>query len=675
MPRMLRKATIASGLLVLAAVVLIGIDRGPDPDAPSPDSSPAEPARTETRKAPPEKKPEQPVPEEAVVAAADRNSEPLFELTGRLVFPPGVGLDNGRVYLNTPMGVSGSVRRRLTLASDGTFRAEGIPANRYVVGAGVDGPEGRYGGWAYADVPGPEVVITLERETEREPNRWRIRFFLPDGSLKMAGTVFVTFLGNSSLQRSPREIKDGLLELRTPQSLDGIFVEFPKVDEEAGTGAFLAGPLTPGGPDIEFRLTPGVSITGTVVPPEQVVVTAIPARHPWPDSERAPGISATADETGAFSINGLGAEPHLLTVDVPDDYVQCAPVKAVPGEAVRLQLKPAVRAVIEVRGPDDAPIVGASVYLGWPGEAEGEEPLPPGGETDEQGRLELRQLDPDARYRLTLDSGIPFLDEVIENWSPADTVFVVVKMLAIEGIVTDLAGAPVPGARVHLKRPGFAEWEDSEQAYLDGRFSFRRLRPGGWDLGVQIGGPKFPIRHVREVGAGETGVTLAVDAGRQLTVAITNWGKRRETTWPRLTEEGGTVWLRGMHIDDRLFFAGLKSGKSYILQFGPFFDGMLLFERGVTAEVAKLDAALKQGGMIRGKIALPDGARGERVEVMAVGPAFGARGRVNYDGSFEIPGIPDGEWIVKARLQVNGVILSATTRAGPGDSVDLELKR
>jgi len=222
---------------------------------------------------------------------------------------------------------------------------------------------------------------------------------------------------------------------------------------------------------------------------------------------------------------------------------------------------------------------------------------------------------------------------------------------AIEGIVTPVA--PVVARAIPANHPYSDEVEGVAATADDtGRFRIDGLGPGDHRLRFTVPDGYVRLAPVTARSGSAVHVKLATAVAATIEVVGTD-GKPVADAYVRV--------------------AGLEPGKLYTLQVGPFFDGMLVFERGIHAEAGRRRVKLIQGGTIRGTIELPKGLRGERVEVFAVGPGFGARGRVAYGGDFRIIGVPEGRWTVRARARTEATRWSASMRARPGDRVELKL--
>jgi hypothetical protein len=75
---------------------------------------------------------------------------------------------------------------------------------------------------------------------------------------------------------------------------------------------------------------------------------------------------------------------------------------------------------------------------------------------------------------------------------------------------------------------------------------------------------------------------------------------------------------------------------------------------------------------IRGRLTLPPEAK--RVLVTARREGLLARGVVSDDGRYEIPGLPPGEWSVRAACEARGEWCDAEATVAAGDTVDLFLQ-
>ena len=81
--------------------------------------------------------------------------------------------------------------------------------------------------------------------------------------------------------------------------------------------------------------------------------------------------------------------------------------------------------------------------------------------------------------------------------------------------------------------------------------------------------------------------------------------------------------------------------------------------------------ALKAGGAIRGRLVRP--ARATMISVWVEGPGFRLPGALYPDGSFQVPGVPAGDFTIVAEAQLAGKPIRATAPARSGDTVELTL--
>lgn len=165
------------------------------------------------------------------------------------------------------------------------------------------------------------------------------------------------------------------------------------------------------------------------------------------------------------------------------------------------------------------------------------------------------------------------------------------------------------------------------------------------------------------VEAGAADVVLVAPRGGELSIVLDGFsgpGTRVRRAVLRGTAPGGGPVFHWAEIsaDGRARFRGLVPDRSYDLLVLPGEDGTYALRSDVAARAGDLEVRLVAGGTIRGRLAMPPGAERPSVSTRLAdwGPGTWVQmpGRVGGDGSFEIAGLPPGEYSVAAYARVEG---------------------
>ena len=156
-----------------------------------------------------------------------------------------------------------------------------------------------------------------------------------------------------------------------------------------------------------------------------------------------------------------------------------------------------------------------------------------------------------------------------------------------------------------------------------------------------------------EVRTGETDVVYEVDLGAPLSFEIANWpkGQREYLRFAVLLPESHLPENPSLRPHARLGrtmrFEGLDPDETYTLRVVGMDDGTCFVGSGIVPGPDVRRIRLVPGRTIRGQLLLPPGH--EKPSVTASSGLDGVSGTVDERGAFEIRGLPDGEWRVKAR--------------------------
>ena len=162
---------------------------------------------------------------------------------------------------------------------------------------------------------------------------------------------------------------------------------------------------------------------------------------------------------------------------------------------------------------------------------------------------------------------------------------------------------------------------------------------------------------------------IRVDPGVKLIIRVSGATKDHEgfSCQVILWDKSVHHW---MHARERLVCTGIAAARRYRIWIGPTDDGLAAYRENVRGDAGEVVLPLVPGLSIKGRIALP-----EQVARTWVSAGIGDHevfGTVAPDGSFEIKGLPDTEFVIKVTVApVGDRYLRARTRARPGDDVSL----
>lgn len=263
--------------------------------------------------------------------------------------------------------------------------------------------------------------------------------------------------------------------------------------------------------EVALELAAAGTVTGTVLDPDGTpvpfaTVYAIPAdggdmllEEPdlvvTGDGRTWRSIRARSGEDGRYELSGLTiggsyvlraeAEGFAHSLDIPD----VLPTAERRELAHDLRLRRNGGAVLNLRGPDGAPVTKALATLwgmGWPQRYE----------PDESGAVRIDDLPPGAHsVRLEAEGLLQQeLEFEVEGGKTTELVVSFEAGVAISGVVVDDLGRPVPGAKVEARRPFHRKYRDlpssSAKAVADegGRFRIEGLRPGPHAVQANVDG-------------------------------------------------------------------------------------------------------------------------------------------------------------------------------------------
>jgi protocatechuate 3,4-dioxygenase beta subunit len=572
-------------------------------------------------------------------------------------------------------GTRGAVRSRVT--RDGAFRIEGLRPGTHLLRVLASGV--------------PKALVEQEVEAGREdvvlvlkeipphphlvvPRELRVDVLGPDGE-PVRSCCAEVFLNQERMSNQSGSFGG---RVTFGPSVKRCWIHVYRAMTTSGElcGALRVGPLDPSAGEVTIRLPGPRSIRGSVLGPEGkpiegVLVDASPMRS-WERVENArepTHATARSDEEGRFALDGLGDGIHRVYVSPPRGFLAPDPIRVEePGGEVLVLLKRAVTCTLRVIDADGEPVAGAQVY------ASSRAGTRRSAITDANGTARLEGLNPETSHFLSVlppPDSVAVARQTLRDWMPADTEVRLGR--TVRGVVLDLEGTPVPGARVWY--PVSDGYWDAVSTSSDGRFLIRHV--SGPTVRLRVTSPGV-ARHDEPgtlevtVEAGESDVTLRLDPGLSLAVCVlgaTNCMQAR-----LLCEGVSPDRRRGERSHTGVFrFHGLRAGQTYTLQVVGAGDRAVT-KKGIRPEVGTLRVALKPGKSITGRLLIPAGVVATQIQA-GIGRDLVVRGEVAPDGSFVIRGLVEDEWSVTAFGRREGEAYRADVRVrAPADGVEIVLE-
>ncbi len=584
--------------------------------------------------------------------------------------------------------------------SDGAFRLEGLPSGRVKLSASHEHDGKRYRAEAQVEAGREDVNLAL-KELAPPKGRFVLTVCGPDGKPVPRAYAYYHTRGPHGSGYSGEEIEDGRCEERFSSRVNRQrWIEICNAEDASRKplplGAVLVGPLADDLTSLEVTLPAERTVEGIVLGPDGKgvpgVTITLSAVHPefgqdrrlsGPDGSLTPRVlseslgvehgASRSGPDGTFRIGRLGSCGYVAQVKPPAAFAPVAPFKVASGTSdVRITLRAAARVRVTVLDADGRPVGGARVWVAERGGASGVFK----GNTDVDGVAVVTGIDSQTVHLLDVRGPrgrhdlMPYRQK---EWTPADTTVRLDRAFRLEGVVLDLAGQPVPFARVSHRMTasphGFTKNANAQGSFkLDqlpaGRLVLRAVARDG-DIGADS------VTEI-EVASSAGQVQLTIDPGADILVRITNWplGAARHAYLLLAGEERA----RPRHTRDGIIhYSGFKVGTQAVLFIGPVGDGLCLLLNDLKTGEPEREAALMPGKTITGQILLPSDASEVRVTARVLG--CGIRGTVAENGRFEIKGLPaTGEWSVEAVATVAGKRIKGSVKAAPGASIEIDLR-
>jgi hypothetical protein len=430
-----------------------------------------------------------------------------------------------------------------------------------------------------------------------------------------------------------------------------------------------------GSDEVEIQLRPGLRIEGRVLTATGKVARYVTVRAWKGDESERPWHmenEVRTDALGRFRLVGLEPGLQTLLVDAPAGHAAGTPITVSAGTLdVVLTLKGAVTHRLRVLSTDGAPVARAHVTLA-------SERHSPSDSTDDEGRIEFVDLDPDREWTLHVapPDGRPDLKPLNEpSWALVDGDVRLESGRVIAGFVRDERGEAVEAALVWI-----ADGDHRRSVATDARGAFRlgpvpegRVRLCAKAPGLLPRDEEMPVEEfVLEASRSEAVLTVA--AGLRVNVRIEGLPEEhgecrlyggRAGAEPRQFDlepagERSAYALRGLDPQSRYWFWCGVDDRRYVLhEIDPRGGDVLL--------------RIREGRSIRGRVV--NAVLGDRIQV-------GARNAVGIgwtvwsdrEGRFTFDGLPPGAWSLSCwDYRYDGQHV-AVAEVEAGSTVDLVLE-
>jgi hypothetical protein len=437
-----------------------------------------------------------------------------------------------------------------------------------------------------------------------------------------------------------------------------------------------------------IHLGPATALRGRVLDADGQGLAGVSVRaSPWrpkldgaAETEFPPHGFARTGEDGAFEIPGLAAEEYSVLARSPLPHRPATPVVWTAGrEGLEIRLERGVEVVLTVVDFRDRPVAGAAVDVVETGRVR---PAP--SRTDASGKTRITGLDPRVECGLRVSPPEGRLD-LGERWEPAwlpeSGTLQLPLAGTILGVVRSVTGAPMDEGRVEWRHERGAA-SGSAAIAPDGSFRLVGVPPGEVRLrAIRPGGDWWDRYAIEETAhRGDQGVVLLLTRPGELVVTVTNpprelLGQRGPALWAGLVPEPGKGEFRPGALGEggRILFRGVKPAERYRVLLAGVGGRLGAEKKYVRLSDGKVPIELVEALWIRGKLDLP--AKTTRVDVGAERDGVVAYGTMREDGSFEIGGLPEGVWKVRAIVQSESGLWTGYTLARAGGTAWITLRR
>ncbi len=555
----------------------------------------------------------------------------------------------------------------------------------------------RFSASAEVEVGESGVLLAFE-EREAEASRWVVLARVTDPEGRPVPSARATLHSGSAITiDGPARYStrgEVLLYPGSTRRLGHISVEIS--DARSVDGARLGGALTavfdPGDGPCGISLPPESLVGGTVrrADGSPVAGVRVVAEHCYAEPASwdefrwdagPPHGESLTDGDGRFLAGGLGDGEYTVRALPGPDNTASMPVRVRGGdEGVSIVVGTAVSATITVLDWQDRPVGGAEVRAEAVADPAGAGPPPLAARapmarsaTDADGRARLTGLEDGREYSLHVEApaGRRDLAPMTEtDWRPGDLILHLGRLYGIRGFVRDADGRPVGGATVHIfGATWFYRFVETDPR---GAFAFMDLGKGLYQVWVEVGAACAAETGTDDlsVEAGTEDLVIALPRFRDLLVRVVGCpaGEHYVSLRPR-----GTARDRSAPIgaDGTAPFKGVSPDTIYHLWVAPTDSGLCVYVPAVRGDAVEVVVRLAPGKSITGRLTLSEALPDEWTEpaVRVYGPGFSVDGEVREDLTYEVRGIPEGEWEVCAWAGSQ----SGTARARAGETADITL--
>jgi hypothetical protein len=586
-------------------------------------------------------------------------------IEGRVTWPEGARPVEVAVEAHGPSGAA----TESAWPPDGAFRFRGLPAGRYRLTVGTDDSGVAWKGSAEADAGATDVVVALEATVPA----FLVRLAGPDGRPVPRAQVRISLRdARGGTRDSHGQATDGVARFDDEVPADWTWVEARVTawDARRRDGSALPfGPadavVTRGRAETTLVLPAELAISGRVVDPDGRGVGGV-----WVTAQRvlatpepnAPTGGGRTAADGSFRVGGLAEGEHVVAAG-GGAWLGSAGTRAVTGDAdVRLVLRPTIEVRVTVVDDSGLPVPRCGVNV------QGAQ-ASSGGQTDVEGVALLVRLAPGDLATLDVrpPSDRPDLNPLRrERWTPRDEHVRLERALGVAGWVRDASGRGVPGAHVFVGSAGTTTAED-------GAFAVERVPAGESPLRVRLPADDGPARFDGVVSAGRRDVVVTIDPGCALEVTVDGLpaGSGVGAALLLVRSEGRAPRaIAGLARGTRIHFTGLSPETTYA-----FYGSDPSQERVAYLEPVRCGEAVRARAVPVAPVTVT--VRAPRGECSGVGVDLGGwwlGGRRLGDATrWEVPGVPDGVWTLRAWGQTDdGKTLVGTAQAR-GRAAEVEL--
>jgi protocatechuate 3,4-dioxygenase beta subunit len=432
-------------------------------------------------------------------------------------------------------------------------------------------------------------------------------------------------------------------------------------------------------------LDPQAWVEGFVVDPDGRPVPGarvLPAPTDASQPPRDVGEILTAAD-GSFQVPGFRAGERLTLRVAREGYAPrtVSGIEVPPPEPLEVVLEPAGRIAGTVVDESGRPVEGATVVIREP-----EAVLPgiPGGRlvggarADTEGRFAAEGLPP-GRFRLQV-AGTGYVSaeagpfELAAGEAREGVEVVLRRGAALEGRITGPTGEPVAGADVRIVPHGGERGAAPARSDGEGRYRLEGIAEGRRKLHVSHPG-FLPAEREADVASGtsrldfrlETGVEIA---GRVISGASSSPVPGAEVRLlPMEVRRPTPVKTARSDPEGGFRFAGVPPGRYRLTAEKEGASGGHAELQVGAGPAAPVEIRLQPGATLRGRLLGLSPRDLAQVELRAVDAAgLARRGRVDFQGGYEISDVPPGLWTVVAQPGPSRAAVTGQVAVEPGQT-------